>query len=73
MVRKKRKRPAKPMKLHDRIKAHVETTERLLALIERCAALRGAAKIAQARKLFKQVERLNETLLELEDIGPRLH
>jgi hypothetical protein len=31
----------------------------VLALIERCHPLRDAAKISQARKLFRRVEKLN--------------
>jgi hypothetical protein len=52
---------------------HMEITLRLVALIERCAAVRDARKLAAAGKLFRRVKRLNERLLELEDIGPRLH
>jgi hypothetical protein len=58
------------------VRLHVETTQEVLALIERCHALRDAGRIAQARKLFRRVEKLNERLLELEDMGrraPKMH
>ena len=73
--RKSAKRPPVPqsLEIHDRIRLHMATTQRVLALIDRCTALRDAGKIEQARKLFRQVERLNERLLELEEIWPRLH
>lgn len=48
-------------------------TERLVNLIERCAALRDAGKLTEARRLFRRVEQLNERLLEPEDIGQLLH
>jgi hypothetical protein len=60
-----------PLSLHDRVVLHAETTDALLVLIERVAVLRDAGKIAEARKLFRRVERLNERLLKLEDTGPR--
>ena len=62
--------------LHDRVRLHIETTQEVLALIERCHAPRDAGKIGHARKLFRRVEKLNERLLELEDTGrrtPRMH
>jgi len=43
----------------------------VLALIERCNKLRDGGRIEQARKLFKEVERLNERPLRLEDVKPR--
>jgi hypothetical protein len=65
-----------PLGLHDRVVLHAETTQELLALIERCNAVRDAGKITQAQKLFRRVKKLNERLLELEDTGrraPRVH
>ena len=58
----------KPMELSERVQLHMATTERLLALIERCAVLRDAGKVAEARRLFRQVERLNEKLIGLESV-----
>jgi hypothetical protein len=49
-----RRRTAKPMELYERMLRHIEITLRLVALIERCAALRDAGKLTAARKLFKQ-------------------
>jgi hypothetical protein len=56
-----------PLALHDRVRLHIETTQEVLALIERCHALRDAGNIGQARKLFRRVEKLNERLVELEE------
>ncbi len=56
----------------ERFLLHMRTTRKLMGLIRRCN-LREAGKLAQARKLFRQCEELNEKLLELEDIGPRVH
>ena len=50
----------------------MRTTRKLMGLIRRCGELREAGKLAQARKLFRQCEELNEKLLELENL-PRLH
>ena len=58
-----------PLSLHDRVVLHAETTDAVLVLIERVAALRDAGKIAEARKLFRRVEKLNERLLKLEERG----
>ncbi len=57
----------------ERFLLHMRTTRKLMGLIRRCNELREAGKLAQARKLFRQCEVLNEKLLELEDLGPRLH
>jgi hypothetical protein len=46
-----------PLHISARVRLHVETTQEVLALIERCCALRDAGKIAEARKLFRHVPR----------------
>jgi response regulator RpfG family c-di-GMP phosphodiesterase len=61
------------MGLHERMVRHMAITERLVNLIERCAALCDAGKLTEARRLFRRVEQLNERLLEPEDIGQLLH
>jgi hypothetical protein len=61
------------MDLEQRFLLHLRTTRKLMELIQRCNNLRDAGKIAEARKVFRQAERLNEKLLELEEIVPRLH
>jgi hypothetical protein len=71
---KKAKRAArKPMDLGQRFRLHLQTTRKLMEPIQRCNKLRDASKVAEARKVFRQAERLNQKLLELEEIVPRLH
>ena len=67
------KRSRKPAEITERFLLHMRTTRKLMGLIRRCNELREAGNLAQARKLFRQCEKLNEKLLELEDIGPRMH
>ena len=66
------RRPAQ-LDITERFLLHMRTTRKLMGLIRRCNELREAGKIAQARKVFRQCEALNEKLLELEDVGPRMH
>jgi len=71
--KKKSKGARKPMDITQRFLLHMRTTRKLMGLIRRCNELREAGKLTQARKLFRQCEKLNEKLLEIEDIGARLH
>ena len=66
------KKPAQ-LEINERFLLHMRTTRKLMGLLQRCQKLHESGKTAQARRLFRECEKLNEKLLELKDIGPRLH
>jgi hypothetical protein len=59
--------------IHDRVKLHIKTTARLHALIAQCTSLRDAGKLAAARELFVECERLKDLLVELETVNRHPH
>lgn len=58
----KRKKPAE----HDRRAVRESIEDQIRGMIERCAGLRDAGRLEEARRLLKRIEQLNEELKGLE-------
>jgi hypothetical protein len=61
----------KPWHVDERLKKHMDTMASLHELIGKCTELRDAGRLPASRKAFKQIERLQKALENMEEVMQR--